>query len=179
MTIELENFEHIELKNSDLTEIKPKNILILKKYQSNVFLQLFIAVLISTGLYFLIGIDLFILSMILLLLTIIIDNFPSKYNQIEFTGYAIEMFKQKSGKIVKIIPIDVISAYKIKIKHYNRDEFSNYGIELQLFYHDTTSEFLDLTNYVSNEKDKVLKLSEELREYFLKSTGILDSAIIN
>ncbi len=176
MNIELEN---LELKNSELKNNTTKNILILKKYQSNVFLQLFIAVCISAGLYFLIGIDIFILSMILLLLTIIIDNFPSKYDQIEFTGYAIEMFKQKSGKIVKIIPIDVISTYRIKFKHYNRDGFSNYGIELQLFYHDNTSEILDLSNFLSNEKNEVLKKSQELNEYFLKSIGILDCAILN
>ena len=179
MTIELEDFEHIELKNSELTKIKLKNILILKKNQSNIFIQLFIAVLISTGLYFLIGIDISILSMVLLLLTIIIDNFPSKYDQIKFTGYAIEFFKQKSGNIIKIVPINDISAYKIKFKHYNRNGFSNYGIELQLFYHDNTTEFLDLSDYISNEKYEVLKISQELREYFLKSIGILDCVIIN
>ena len=175
MTIELENFK---LKNSEFKNIKTKNIIILKKYQSNIFLQFFIAVLISTGLYFLIGIEFFILSMILLLLTIIIDNFPSKYDQIEFTGYAIEMFKQKSGKIIKIIPTEDISAYEIKFEHYNRDGFSNYAIELQLFYHDNTSEILDLSNFILNKKQEVLKKSEELREYFLKFTGILDSAVI-
>ncbi|UYP47784.1 hypothetical protein NEF87_004069 [Candidatus Lokiarchaeum ossiferum] len=156
-----------------------ENVLILKKYKGSTISQLIVASIFSAGLYFLIGFYIFILSIILLLLAIVIENFPSKYDQIEFTSYGIELLKQKSGDLVEIISLNQLKSFKIEYKQYNHKGYTHFGIELSLILCDDRYLNLDLSNYVLNEWEVVERLSEQLRDYFLQYTGMIDSQVIH
>ncbi len=167
---------NVRIMESPLRPIE--NVLILKKFQANIYSHLIIAGIISIGIYFFIGISYCIFINSIFLISIFLVTIQPKFNQIEFSSHAIELYNQKSGHLVRYISLKDIERVDFEYINNYLYGYSNYALVLHLKLKDDEIIILELSNYINNTEEATSILSFILSSYFSKNCVLINMNVI-